>query len=128
MAVFLIKNDNEVFYFGEECVLKITHLKTNRITNPLGFELQSISLSWVTSDTPSQKQKWARVQVSDNPDFSNILWDSGEDSTISSVDCPLRIETLPRTRYWWRVTVCGDTGDIASSEPAWFETGKQEEL
>lgn len=128
MAVFLIKNDYEVFYFGEECVLKITHLKTNRITNPLGFELQSISLSWVTSDTLSQKQKWARVQVSDNPDFSNILWDSGEDSTISSVDCPLRIETLPRTRYWWRVTVCGDTGDIASSEPAWFETGKQEEL
>ena len=107
--------------------MKITHLKTNRITNPLGFELKSISLSWVTSDTPSQKQKWARVQVTDTPDFSNILWDSGESPALSSIDCPLPIDTRPRTRYWCRVTVCGDAGDIASSEPAWFETGKQEE-
>lgn len=107
--------------------MKITRLKTNRMTNPLGFEFQSLSVSWVTEETAAQKQKWARVEVAADPEFQTVLWDSGEQESLSSVDCPLPIETAPRTRYWWRVTVCADNGETAISEPSWFETAKQDE-
>ncbi len=107
--------------------MKITRLKINRIINPMGFELKSLSASWVTEETSAKKQKWARVEVAADPAFQSLLWDSGEQEGLSSVDCPLPITTQPRTRYWWRVTVCADNGDTAVSEPAWFETAKEDE-
>ena len=107
--------------------MKIIRLKLNRITNPLGFELKSLSASWVTEETSAKKQKWARVEVAADPAFQTLLWDSGQQEGLSSVDCPLPIATQPRTRYWWRVTVCADNGEIATSEPAWFETAKEDE-
>lgn len=36
--------------------MKIKDLKTNHITNPLGFKLDTISLSWITEDTISKSQ------------------------------------------------------------------------
>ncbi len=107
--------------------MKITGLKTNRIINPLGFELGVPSLSWKVEETAAKEQKWARIEVSQKPDFQQLLWDSGEDSKLSSVDVPLTLKLSPRTRYWWRVTVCADTGETATSEPAWFETSKMGE-
>lgn len=107
--------------------MKITRLKINRIINPMGFELKSLSASWVTEETSAKKQKWARVEVAADPAFQTLLWDSGEQEGLSSVDCPLPITTQPRTRYWWRVTVCADNGETAVSEPAWFETAKGDE-
>ena len=107
--------------------MKITGLKTNRIINPLGFELGVPSLSWKVEETKAKEQKWARIEVSQRPDFQELLWDSGEDNSLSSVDVPLTMELSPCTRYWWRVTVCADTGETATSEPAWFETSKMGE-
>ncbi len=104
--------------------MKITRMKTNRIPRPLGFELGVPSLSWVVEDTSAQKQKWARVQVSGSPAFEQILWDSGRDTQISSIDCPVPMELLPRTRYWWKVEVCNERGETAVSAPEWFETAK----
>ena len=33
----------------------------------------------------------------------------------------------PRTRYFWRVTVMGDNGELVTSDTAWFETAKLDE-
>ena len=110
--------------------MKITRMKTNRITSPLGFELRSLSFSWTVEDTDAKNQVWARVQVSRDSAFQQILWDSGENAEISSVDCPVPLEALalqPRTRYWWRAMVQADSGELAVSEPAWFETSKMDE-
>ena len=110
--------------------MKLTRMKTNRITSPLGFELRSLSFSWTVEDTDAKNQIWARVQVSRDSAFQQILWDSGENAEISSVDCPVPLETLalqPRTRYWWRAMVQADSGELAVSEPAWFETSKMGE-
>ena len=108
--------------------MRIERMKTNRIVNPLGFDLKTPTVSWTVTDTEAKKQAWARVEVSKCPEFCEVLFDTGEDSTLSSLGVPLQLELEPRTRYFWRVTVCADNGEIAVSEKAWFETGKMDEL
>ena len=107
--------------------MNINRLKVNRLTNPLGFEMNSLSFSWTVEETDAKKQQWARVEVAADESFQRLLWDSGEDAGLSSVDCPAALDLQPRTRYWWRVTVQGDNGEQATSAAAWFETSKMGE-
>ena len=87
--------------------MNLNRLKVNRLTNPLGFEMNSLSFSWTVEETDAKKQQWARVEVAADESFQRLLWDSGEDAGLSSVDCPVTLDLQPRTRYWWRVTVQG---------------------
>ncbi|MBO5253291.1 MAG: family 78 glycoside hydrolase catalytic domain [Clostridia bacterium] len=107
--------------------MRIERMKTNRIVNPLGFDLKTPTVSWTVTDTEAKKQVSARVEVSKCPEFCEVLYDTGADSTLSSLGVPLKLDLEPRTRYYWRVTVCADNGESAVSEAAWFETGKMQE-
>lgn len=107
--------------------MKIQRMKTNRIVNPLGFDLKTPVVSWTVEETEAKKQLWARVEVAADADFSTILFDTGESRTASSLGVPVEIALSPRTRYFWRVTVCGDNGERATSDAAWFETAKLDE-
>jgi alpha-L-rhamnosidase len=107
--------------------MKITSLKTNRITNPLGFDLGKPSFSFVTCETEASKQSSAQIQVALDIDFTDIVFDSDISEEIDSLAYELPIELKPRTRYYWRVTVWANNGDVATSETAWFETAKIEE-
>ena len=107
--------------------MKIQRMKTNRIVNPLGFDLKTPVVSWTVEETAAKKQLWARVEVAADADFSTILFDTGESRTASSLGVPVEIALSPRTRYFWRVTVCGDNGERATSDAAWFETAKLDE-
>ncbi len=109
--------------------VEITQLRTNQITNPLGFEFERLILSWVTEAGNSQSvsQKAAQVEVSLESDFSSVLFDSGVQEEINSLGYSLDLELRPRTRYFWRVTVLGDAGDSVTSDTAWFETAKMDE-
>jgi alpha-L-rhamnosidase len=107
--------------------MRITNLKTNRIINPLGFDLGKPSLSYIPCDTTASKQAAAQVQVALDIDFKEIVFDSGKNEDIDSLAYELAIRLKPRTRYYWRVTVWADNGETATSEPAWFETAKMEE-
>nr|AYQ75447.1 alfa-L-rhamnosidase RamA [Cohnella candidum] len=102
-------------------------MKTNRIVNPLGFELGKPRLSYVVSETEAAKQIAARIEVSLDESFTQVMYDTGRSAEISSLAFELPIALVPRTRYYWRVTVWADNGDEATSEPAWFETAKLEE-
>ena len=106
--------------------LKISRLKTNRIVNPLGFELKTPKLSWVVSEAKGNTQKWAKIVVSKLADFSEILFDSGEDENADSRAYPLEFKLEPMTRYYWKVEVTDNEGDSAVSDVAWFETGKMD--
>jgi alpha-L-rhamnosidase len=108
--------------------VKITHLKTNRITNPLGFTLGKPTLSWLVEDTADKKQTAAQVMVASDPAFKNILFDSGKTpgSAIDSLAYRLELSLAPHTRYFWKVHVWGE-GEHAESEAAWFETAKLDE-
>lgn len=107
--------------------MKILRQKTNRIVNPLGFELKQPKLSWTVEDAKGKEQKWARVIVAADDAMENVLFDSGEDAQADSKAYPINIELKPRTRYYWNVTVCDELGNTASGEVNWFETGKMDE-
>ncbi|WP_400246101.1 family 78 glycoside hydrolase catalytic domain [Niallia sp. JL1B1071] len=107
----------------------ISSLKTNSITNPLGFYLKYISFSWITEQgtSTSTKQVAAKVEVSKTIDFRKLIFDSGKSDEISSLAYTPDFVPEPRTRYFWRVTVWGDKGEEVVSDVAWFETGKMDE-
>lgn len=106
----------------------ITKLKTNRITNPLGFSLgDRPRLSYVVTHTDAKKQTAARYEVALDQAFSSVVFDSGKRADIDSLSFELPIPLQPRTRYYWRVEVWADNGDHAMSESAWFETAKLDE-
>lgn len=107
--------------------MRIVRLRTNNIDNPLGFELGKIRLSWIAEDTKSKAQASAQVQISLDQAFENIIYDSEKREDIDSLCFIPDTRLEPRTRYYWRVTVWGDSGDVATSESAFFETAKMDE-
>lgn len=108
--------------------MKITHLKTNHIVNPLGFAIEKPSFSWIIEDTSDTIQRSARFQMSHDPQFNDIVFDSGkvEGSEIDSIGYRPSIQLTPRTRYYWKVRIWGDS-ETAESDIAWFETAKLDE-
>ena len=107
--------------------MRLINLKTNHITNPVGFDLGRPSLSFITCDTTASKQVAAQIQVALDKEFSEIVFDSGKSEEIDSLAFELPIELKPRTRYYWKVTVWADNGEVETSDIAWFETAKIEE-
>lgn len=108
--------------------MKITHLKTNRITNPLGFALKQPAFSWIVEDTRDTVQTAAQVLVSHDAGFEQVLFDSGkvQGAGIDSLAYRPPIPLEPRTRYYWKVRVWGES-ESAESDAAWFETAKMGE-
>ena len=104
--------------------MKITKLKVNRIVNPIGFDLGKPRISYVVVNTESKKQNFAIVEVALDDKFENVIFDSGKKEDINSLAYELPIEVEAYTRYFYRVTVWGDKGDVGTSETAYFETAK----
>jgi alpha-L-rhamnosidase len=107
--------------------MKVGKLKTNRLTNPFGFELGEPAFSWVAESCESKKQSAASIEVALDEAFANIIYSSGKREYASSLAFRPKLALKPRKRYWWRVTVWGEAGDFATSQPAWFETAKLSE-
>lgn len=108
--------------------MKITHLKTNHIVNPLGFAIEKPTFSWIVEDTGDTVQIAAQVLVSHDRDFEQVIFDSGkvEGLGIDSLAYRPPISLKPRTRYFWKVRVWGEI-ESAESDTAWFETSKMDE-
>ena len=107
--------------------MKIRNLRTNHLTNPLGYHIGQPVFTWTAEESTGKKQAAARVQISCNDCFEPCLYDSGLRPDISSLGFSPELALEPRTRYFWRVEVVADDGDCARSEAAWFETAKMEE-
>ena len=103
--------------------MKLTHLRTNHIVEPLGLYMKKPVFSWVAEDTADKRQESARIQVTTQ---GHTVYDSGRRQDLSSLGFEAPVELAPRTRYEWQVTVWGDGGDWATAS-SWFETAKQEE-
>lgn len=108
--------------------MKITYLKTNRVVNPLGFSIQKPAFSWIVEDTHDTVQTAAQVLVSHDDAFDQVIFDSGrvDSPGIDSLAYRPTIRLTPRTRYFWKVRVWGET-ESAESDSAWFETSKIDE-
>lgn len=107
--------------------MNITKLKANHLVNPLGFELNNVRLSWITESETDQQQTAAQVEVALDQSFEEIAFDSGKRIDIDSLSFMPGLNLEPRTRYYWRVSIWGDRGAFAVSEPAYFETAKMDE-
>ena len=60
--------------------MRITETKINGIQNPMGFIYDFMLCSWKVEDTESKKQVHAKIEVSEDADFTRILWEKeGED-------------------------------------------------
>lgn len=106
--------------------MKITDVRINGMVNPVGFLMGEIRVAWKVRNTKEKRQKKARVEAAMSEEFSELLYEiEGEKLDSTAVVLPIRTE--PRTRYFVRVFVEGEAGEHAVSEPAFFETGKQEE-
>ncbi|MGN0779622.1 MAG: family 78 glycoside hydrolase catalytic domain [Aristaeellaceae bacterium] len=106
--------------------MQITHLRAMHMDRPLGAAMAQPVLSWKVCDASGKKQRSARIRIAADADMRRILHDSGEGNP-SSLGYTAPITLMPRTRYWWQVSVTADNGEQATSEPSWFETGKQGE-
>ncbi len=104
--------------------MRIEHLKVNHLVNPVGYDLEHPTISYVVTQAQGQRQKTARVQVSLSDNFDAPLYDSGEQEELSSVAFELPVQLEPLTRYYWRVFASDETGDCAWSEVQYFETAK----
>ena len=106
--------------------MKIFNCKVNHLSTPLGFAMDSATVSWVTESDISKKQTKARILVARDHAMTQVIYDSAEtDLSCTGVKLPLTL--TPRTAYYWTVQVWGDGGDTAVSEVNCFETGKREE-
>ncbi len=104
--------------------MKLTHLRTNHIAEPLGLSFGKPVFSWVAEETDAKKQVAAQITVKDNT--GTLVFDSGKREGISSLGYEASFPLSPRTRYAWTVTVWADNGDSAIAS-SWFETAKEEE-
>lgn len=107
--------------------MKITHLRTNHIENPMGYLMDKVTFSYKVTDAKGKQQETARILVSETSDFANVVYDSGVRQNLDSIAFTPDIMLKPRTRYYWNVCVSTDAGETEVSEAAWFETGKMEE-
>lgn len=110
---------------------QIIEMRVNGVTNPIGYDTQSLSFSWIAEGTEAKKQKSARIIIStnENCDLNQpqlIIHDSGSNN-ISSIDYNPNLGTnllQPRTRYFWKVFVDTDLDEHIESPISYFETSK----
>ncbi len=105
--------------------MKITNLKLNGITNPIGFLYDSLLCSWKVVDTAAKTQKNAKIEVATAADFSDACVVAEGD--LASNETEIKVDLKPYTTYYWRVTVEAENGESATSETAVFETAKMDE-
>lgn len=105
--------------------MNITQIKLNGISEPIGFRMDTLDVSWKVTDTESQKAKNSKVTIAkaDSPDTVLAVHEGADlDFTGEVFD----IDLAPRTEYVVTVCVEGDAGDSACDE-SHFETGKMSE-
>ncbi|WNS43153.1 family 78 glycoside hydrolase catalytic domain [Paenibacillus sp. MMS20-IR301] len=102
-------------------------MKCNHISEPLGYELDEVVLSWITTGEPGGYQSAARVTISPDAAMASVIYDSGKGAEVSGIAHAVKLEWQPRTRYYWQAEVWTVSGGYAASSISWFETGKQAE-
>ena len=107
--------------------MKIRRCKMNHIVNPLGFAVTKPTFSYVVEEAAGKTQETARIQISENADMSEPVFDTGFTKDIDSLAYSVDMKLKPRTRYYWTVSVVTDAGEKETSDVNWFETAKMEE-
>ncbi|MDR6884790.1 family 78 glycoside hydrolase catalytic domain [Bacillus sp. 3255] len=107
--------------------LKVTSLKCEYRTNPLGIGAERPQLSWqIESERRGTLQRGYRIAVAgEDGDFDQPVWDTGYTESDQSIQIAYAGQSLKsRTRYLYKVKVWDHFGrESAWSETAWWEMG-----
>ena len=106
----------------------IVRLTTEFMKNPMGIDVSHPRFAWqMQSDKYGAAQTAYRVVVSSSRselDNGFYVFDTGKVNSSSSIGIVYSGDALrPSTRYYWKVTVWDEKGNVLQSEPNWFETG-----
>lgn len=107
--------------------MKIADCRVNHRTNPLGYRMEKTIFSWKVEEAEGIRQAAARICISKKEDMSEPAADTGFTAEADSLATEAAVKLMPRTRYYWTVTVRSDAGEEAVSDVNWFETSKQDE-
>lgn len=107
--------------------MRIVHLRTNHMENPLGYDFPYLILSWKVIEAASAFSDEVRLVVSEKEDMSVLIYDSGAMHSFRQCWMEVSLKLKARTRYFWKVMVGTPEGERAESDIAWFETAKREE-
>lgn len=106
--------------------MKVERLRINHLKNPLGFALKTVTASYQVTQASGSRQETARIRVSLDPEGKGEVYDTGRADWVSGLGTRLPLSLSPCTRYYWKVWVWDNAGDVGESETAWFETGRME--
>ena len=86
--------------------LRPTGLLLDLQEQAVGVRGDAVRFSWIVPMLGDARQRSHRIQIAEDADCAQILWDSGTALTADSTgvlyeDLPLRVSTP----YWWRVRV-----------------------
>ncbi|GFZ93227.1 alfa-L-rhamnosidase [Paenibacillus marchantiophytorum] len=104
----------------------VNKLRCEYKENPIGIDIQHPRISWqIQSDTRSWLQSAYHIQISRDPSFPSLLWDSAKVHTDQSIHVELTaLVWQPGERYYYRVKVWSDQGEETDwSDAAFWEMG-----
>ncbi|MGZ3819473.1 MAG: family 78 glycoside hydrolase catalytic domain [Mucilaginibacter sp.] len=105
--------------------VKVDDLLCENRANPLGLDVSHPRLSWkLIAGKRGEMQTAYRVEVSESPNFSGNVWDSGRVHSDSSVFIAYKGKSLQSgKKYFWRVRVWDNSGNSSAWSPsAWWQT------
>ena len=105
--------------------MKLTNLKINQISEPIGYAADHLSLSWLVEE-PGEAQSMTTAEVTVSDENGTVLYESGPDAQADSLDFALPVRALPRRAYKVQLKVNADNGETATGE-TFFENGKMDE-
>lgn len=105
--------------------LRVVDLRAEHVAGLLGTDVTHPRLSWrIEAEGRGVRQAAYRIRTAQNPDGTDLLWDSGTVASDDSLDIRYAGPPLaPMQRVWWTVEITDDAGTSARSEPAWMEAG-----
>lgn len=105
--------------------MEIYDIKINQLNNPIGYQLEEISISWKIKGTKDKKQKSARIVVYKDINKKERVYDTGY-TNLNSLGTSIDMRLEDKTRYYYQVSVHGEN-EKCESELHYFETGKDQE-
>jgi len=116
-----------LFSCQKENSFEVLRLSTNHLENPMGLEEDPL-FSWQIAAESGSRQSAYQILVGSSPEKleggKTDLWDSGKVPSSLSVNQAYQgKKPEPGERYYWKVWVWNEAGELSVSEPAWFEIG-----
>lgn len=105
-------------------MLKIANIWINGLTEPIGFHLSSLIISWRIQGGLGENQKKATLEVATDEQFDNLVYFN--EGNLDSAGVKVQLKLKPRTRYFVKVMVIASNNQQVEKVSK-FETGKLNE-